>query len=145
VNQLKVTQPKVTQPKARAEEIQRQLVQAKEIVEDISPSRTVICIGGLTIQGFSQGLLTLESDGYLPTTVFVSARANADIRLWGSCTYVEADREYRLITGVTKHIWNTDIYMDYTLPSNMVIICAPINNRTQAFSLGFAKIILSET
>ena len=126
----------------RAALIQEQLVQAKEALDSISPQHTVCCVNGLTIQSLNECFLTLEAEGYSIVTVFLSARANADMRMWGNSVFYDNDRTYFEATGASRRIWTADTYTDHTLPSDTVVICGETLDGAHNLEYEFAKIIL---
>ena len=132
----------VTDYKAVGESIQRTLSLAKERLSEIPSSREHICISSLTVNGLSEGFLLLEEDGYTPSLILASAKSNHDMRLWGR-GFLEINEEIvYLMTGCAYRVFGANIYMDYTLPVGVTIICSNIFEREQVSQWEFSKVTI---
>ena len=125
--------------KPRLELLQGVASLAKETVNGLVPD--LIYSGcNLSAGTINTGMRTLEEKGYTPNLIIASAKSNADMRMWGRNISYEYSLPHTIATGYTRSVFGVDVYLDYTLPFGVTIVCSSILDRNVVSDWAFVKI-----
>ena len=95
--------------------------------EHIPSSRHVVSIGGsLSLSALNQAFATVEiefkTNDPVVDIIVVGAIRHADIRCWGATVCIETSTEEKKERGVYARVFGADVYLDNTLPHNIVLV-----------------------